>query len=50
MQDGLLLCGLDPADLGIISPYRAQVKLIRSLMAKVDPRLCRYSLQCLEVF
>lgn len=34
-SDALLLCGLDAADLGIISPYRAQLKLIRSRLSKV---------------
>ncbi len=32
----LLLCGLQPSNLGIISPYRAQLKLIRSMLSKIN--------------
>ncbi|KNC49616.1 uncharacterized protein AMSG_11895 [Thecamonas trahens ATCC 50062] len=36
---GLLACGLDPGDLGVISPYHAQLKVIRRYLAPVSPRV-----------
>ncbi|KAL6069587.1 Tripartite DNA replication factor [Balamuthia mandrillaris] len=39
LTDALLFCGVPPEDIGIISPYRSQLKTIRSLLQKINARV-----------